>query len=426
MSNFLTDDTKAILLLCGVFGKNCSEKPLTQTEYTALVHWLMTMKMRPCSLLQSGAVVEAAKGSGINRDRLETLLARGVQLGFSVEEWQRNGIWVMSRSDVDYPTRYKKHLKDKAPPLLFGIGHKALLRGGGVAIVGSRNVDAVGEAFTRKAAEACARSNMPVVSGGARGVDQVSMHSALDDGGTSIGVLAENLLKKSLEKRARHAIAEGRLLLISPYHPNARFTVGTAMGRNKLVYAMADFGLVVSSDYKKGGTWTGAQEELRRENNRPVFVRTGEDVPLGNEKLREAGALEWPEFGQSTSLNTELQALCSSHGGNPHPVAGSSDSLCDYIASSVKIKKSDAVQRVSENIASFEQPTDDLIYNAIRPILLKALVEPVTAESVSKRLNVTKNQLAAWLNNAVDEGRVVKLSRPVRYVVASKETLRTE
>jgi len=30
------------------------------------------------------------------------------------------------------------------------------------------------------------------------------------------------------------------------------------MGRNKLIYAMADYGLVVSADCEKGGTWAGA------------------------------------------------------------------------------------------------------------------------------------------------------------------------
>jgi predicted Rossmann fold nucleotide-binding protein DprA/Smf involved in DNA uptake len=29
------------------------------------------------------------------------------------------------------------------------------------------------------------------------------------------------------------------------------------MGRNKLIYAMADYGLVVSAEHKKGGTWAG-------------------------------------------------------------------------------------------------------------------------------------------------------------------------
>ena len=92
---------------------------------------------------------------------------------------------------------------------------------------------------------------MQVVSGGACGADQISMTAALEAGGVTIGILAENLLKKSVERKNRHAIADGRLLLLSPYHPNARFILGTAMGRNKLIYAMADYGLVVSAEQKK-------------------------------------------------------------------------------------------------------------------------------------------------------------------------------
>jgi hypothetical protein len=33
MSDFLTNDTKAIILLCGVLGKDRTAKPLTQAEY---------------------------------------------------------------------------------------------------------------------------------------------------------------------------------------------------------------------------------------------------------------------------------------------------------------------------------------------------------------------------------------------------------
>jgi predicted Rossmann fold nucleotide-binding protein DprA/Smf involved in DNA uptake len=154
---------------------------------------------------------------------------------------------------------------------------------------------------------------MPVVSGGARGVDQFSMTAALDAGGTTIGALADSLLKKSLERNARKAIAEGRLLLISACHPNARFTVGTAMGRNKLIYAMADYGLVVSAEHKKGGTWAGADEELKREHSIPVFVRQGEGVPLGNSKLLGFGAVPWPDKVDRENLReqlTELSAQC--------------------------------------------------------------------------------------------------------------------
>lgn len=306
MNDKLTNNTKAIILLCAVLGKGRAIKPLAQVEYTALVRWLLGEKMQPEDLLQQENIDSAAVGAGIERERLKSLLGRGAQLGFVVEEWHRNGIWIISRSDRDYPARYKKHLKDKAPPLLFGVGDRSLLKGGGVAIVGSRNVDSDGEAFTRKTADACASNNMPVISGGARGVDQIAMTAALDSGGITIGILAENLLKKSLERNARKAISDGKLLLITPYHPNDRFTVAAAMGRNKLIYAMADYGLVVSAEHKKGGTWAGATEELERENALPIFIRSGKNIPTGNKKLLELGAIEWQEATSRDNISQQL------------------------------------------------------------------------------------------------------------------------
>jgi predicted Rossmann fold nucleotide-binding protein DprA/Smf involved in DNA uptake len=293
MNEFLTDDTKAILLLCGVFSKEQTVKPLSIQEYSALVSWLIKIKMRPSNLLQKDIIGDASLNSGINKERLDALLARGIQLGFAVEEWQRNGIWIISRSDSDYPSLYKKHLREYAPPLLYGVGDRSLLKGGGFAIVGSRNIDKEGEHFTEELAKYCVSKKMPVVSGGARGVDQIAMNTSLDCGGVTIGIIADNLLKKSLIRQNRYAIAKKRLILISPYHPNSLFSVGTVMARNKLIYAMADYALVVSAEYKKGGTWAGAVEELKRKNSRSVFVRLGENVPKGNLKLIDFGAKEW-------------------------------------------------------------------------------------------------------------------------------------
>jgi len=294
--NMMSNDAKAIVLLCGRLGTGDDVVPLRQAEYTSLVRWLLNNGMRPADLLEPSNVAPAAIGSGVYEQRLAILLKRGVQLGFAVEKWNRSNIWVVCRSDLDYPTRYKSHLKDKAPPILFGVGDRSLLQGGGLAIVGSRNIDAEAEAFTLEAAEWCARGGLPVVSGGARGVDQIAMKAALDAGGCVVGVLAQNLLKMSVARDARKAIADDRLLLISPYHPEARFTVGTAMGRNKFIYALADYGLVISAEHKKGGTWAGATEELKRKPGRTVFVRMAGSVPTGNGKLLDLGAVQFPLF----------------------------------------------------------------------------------------------------------------------------------
>ena len=419
MSNFLTDDTKAIILLCGFFGKSNSANPLSQREYNALVRWLMSSGLRPKDLLQNENIGPASIGSGIYEQRLESLLGRGVQLGFAVEEWQRNGIWIISRSDADYPARYKSHLKDIAPPLLFGVGDRSLLCGGGLAIVGSRNVDEAGELFTRRVGELCALNRMPVVSGGARGVDQFAMTASLEAGGVTIGVLAENLLKKSLERSARKAISDGRLLLISHCHPTARFTVGTAMGRNKLIYAMADYGLVVSAEHKKGGTWTGAEEELKRECPIPVFVRMGDGVPLGNKKLLELGAVAWPEKSDQTNLKEQLGELSVKSRQKKTPknmslfefqeMQKTSTEEVQNTENAKAILLSDGVEDSSEN------SSEATVYETVLPVILDKLQSPSTVDELSEALDVVKPQLNVWLKKALDEKKVVKLSRPVRY-----------
>jgi len=418
MSNFLTNDTKAIILLCGILGKDRTVKPLMQAEYNALVRWLIREKMRPEDLLQHEKLDLAAVGSGIERERLKSLLGRGVQLGFVVEEWQRNGIWIISRSDSDYPARYKKHLKDKAPPLLFGVGDRSLLRGGGVAIVGSRNVDSDGEAFTRKTAETCAYNNIPVISGGARGVDQIAMTVALDSGGITIGVLAENLLKKSLERNARKAISDDQLLLISPYHPNARFTVGTAMGRNKLIYAMADYGLVVSAEHKKGGTWAGATEELKRDNALPIFIRSGKNIPEGNKKLLELGAIEWQEVISRDNLSQQLSDSAKSVKSNKQENLSLFDLQEQNISQADNSKTDDKQEAVStETIIkdSHMITSESTIYEAVLPIIINQLGSPTAVDELTTILDVSKTQLNSWIKKALNEGRIKKLLRPVRY-----------
>ena len=363
---------------------------------------------------------EASEGSGIDRQRLESLLGRGVQLGFAVEEWQRNSIWIVSRSDADYPARYKRHLKDKAPPLLFGVGDRSLLNGGGLSIVGSRNVDEEGGTFTRQVAELCAYNQMPVVSGCARGVDQIAMTAALEAGGVVIGILACNLLKQSLKRSARHAISDGRLLLLSSYHPKAHFTVGNAMGRNKLIYAMADYGLVVSAEHKKGGTWAGAEEELKRKISLPVFVRVGNNTPNGNNKLLALDAIPWPESIDKNNFKQQLLNLVVQV-QEKQKTPGRFDLQYAQEAESTK------EQQTTKESAYEEMPTIELkrkiqecpesLYEAALPVILSRLENPSTVKDLVETLGVNKTQLNAWLKKAVEENKLDKLSKlkPVCY-----------
>ncbi|MBI4626121.1 MAG: hypothetical protein HY736_23235 [Verrucomicrobia bacterium] len=60
--------------------------------------------------------------------------------------------------------------------------------------------------------------------------------------------------------------------------------------------------LVVNSDFNKGGTWTGAVEQLEKFRFGPVFVRVGGQAGKGNAALVRKGALPWPEPTDASAL----------------------------------------------------------------------------------------------------------------------------
>ncbi len=417
MNTPLTEDTKATLLLCGIFDPKRAKRdavpeelrPLALGEYNALVQWLQNASLRPRDLLQQEQQEAAAVETTLDAARIKVLMARGAQLAFAVEEWQRDGIWVVSRSDVDYPLRYKEHLGKKCPPLLFGVGDRALLRGGGLAVVGSRKVDAASAQFSQRVGALCARNGMSVVSGGAVGVDSVAMQACVDAGGVSIGVLADSLLKKSVECSARTAIADGQLLLISPYHPRAPFYPGNAMGRNKLIYALADCALAVCAQAPKSGTLSGATEELKRANAVPVFVRLAPDVPQGNWELLALGAVPWldmelnEDLAEGQDLASFFRLLGKTLGSTPTVEAVAEVPSVPHEALLGEVEpqeKSDMALRM---------------YEAILSILMDFLEYPHSLDEVAQLCNVSKTQMNVWLKRAVAEKKVVKLTKPLRY-----------
>lgn len=416
MLNKLTEDTKATALLCCYLGKNDEFKPLTPKEYSTLAQAIRLLGKRPNDLFDVNFVQEVCAEINFDDKRVNYLLSRGVQFGISLDEWNQLGIWLISRSDNCYPKRLKSHLKEQCPPILYGIGNKDLLVGGGVAIVGSRNVDEVGENFTRENASLIALQHMTVISGGAKGVDQTAMHAAIDVGGTVVGVLAENLLARSLEKYNRDAINNNRLLLLSPYHPKSKFTVGNAMARNKLIYAMADYGLVVSSDYEKGGTWTGAKEELGRSCAIPVFVRMSEIIPKGNKKLLELGAKIWPKLVNTDNLDSQLKSLANEN-LSINFLFEEKVSVNNIIPEKKnEFKKdynNDSALNTQNNLVKVDYP--QLVFEAVIPFILDVTKEPKTVDELVKELGLKKNQINDWLNLACDKHLVIKLNKPVRY-----------
>ncbi|WP_322807228.1 DNA-processing protein DprA [Thermanaerothrix sp.] len=306
----VSDDSKAILLLCSRLGlppapavvKSKAEGgapegeavlPLTPSEWNALAERLRQHNLRPAHLLrmQDDDLIHLLEGDESSIRRIRVLLERGVGLAFELERLADVGIFPLTRADASYPKRYKERLGKAAPPVLFYAGNIELVEQPGIAVVGSRHADAVAQEAAQRLGEACGYAGLILYSGGAKGVDTLSMQAALDAGGYAVGVLGDSLVR-ALRTWGRW-LRSGHLCLLTPYHPEAGFSVANAMGRNKLIYTLANWAVVVASDKEKGGTWAGAIEALRHRWV-PVLVLTYSGMPAGNLALIEKGGLALP------------------------------------------------------------------------------------------------------------------------------------
>ena len=293
----MSDDGAVVAMLCSHLGLGGSDEPIvapfTLREWNALARKIHDSEIKyPRSLLGLSAE-ELAKHLGVSvaeADRICHLLARGGSIALELEHLAASGIWCVTRMDDAYPARLRNTLKHQAPPVLFGAGEFETLQQPSIAIVGSRNLDESGESFARSLGALCARHAVAVVSGGARGTDRVAMQAALEAGGHAVSILADSLVRTIRQPDVREFVTNGRLVLLTPYRPDNGFSVGVAMGRNKIIYGASDYSVVVSSDYQKGGTWAGAVEALTA-GWCPVFVRSGTNVGAGNRELINKGAM---------------------------------------------------------------------------------------------------------------------------------------
>ncbi|MBI4337692.1 MAG: DNA-protecting protein DprA, partial [Chloroflexi bacterium] len=312
MSGVVSLNTQAVLLLTAPLTLGRGEREarlLTPGEFNRLARCLADDQREPADLLGPEAnELQGKCHTVVDRDRLEKLLGRGFLLSQALERWETRSIWVASRLDPEYPGRLRARLKDGAPAILYGCGEPAILESGGLAVVGSRDVSEALLEYAEDVGRLAARARCTVVSGAARGIDQASMRGALQVGGRVVGVLSDSLERTALAHETREFLMDERLVLVCPYDPLAGFSVGQAMQRNKLIYALADAALVVSSSFETGGTWAGAVEQLEKLRFVPVYVRSDGVTEKGLAALLQKGARPWPDPSGPEELAETLAA----------------------------------------------------------------------------------------------------------------------
>jgi DNA processing protein len=177
------------------------------------------------------------------------------------------GGWLTTPLDAAYPTRL--HDLPDPPAVLYGLGRRAALdRPVLVAIVGTRRPTGVGRDLAARIATRLAHVGVAVVSGLAVGIDAVAHAVTLDVGGVTLGVAGGGLDRPAPRANDRlvRRLLDGGGAIVSELAPAVQPTAGTFPRRNRIISVLATTTIVVEAPARSGALITArhALEQGRR------------------------------------------------------------------------------------------------------------------------------------------------------------------
>lgn len=265
-----------LLLLCCALGE--SVRPLNATEFRHLSR-CMTAHPAPWEEHLRVRTLTARGIEPSEAERIVSLLERREALERYLSE---PGVTALTRISEGFPQRLRA-LGLECPPVLFCRGDVSLLTRRCIALVGARAISPRGRAFAEHIGTLAAREGFTLVSGGAAGADSAAQNACLHAGGSVVCFVPDALRCYPERERVLYCADEGYEL---------PFSSARALRRNHFIHALGEKAFVAQCEAHRGGSWSGAADNLRRGLS-PVFVL--DDGSEGAGALEKLGAQRVPD-----------------------------------------------------------------------------------------------------------------------------------
>jgi DNA processing protein len=218
---------------------------------------------------------QVARQLGIaRRSGLAGAIRRALTDPERVEREMRSlGGWIVTPFDTAFPVRLREI--DPPPAVLLGLGDPRVLADARTAaIVGTRRPTIQGRVLAARVADALTAAGVVVVSGLAVGIDGVAHAATVEGGGRTIAVVGGGLSRPG--PRAHRSLAQAILrtggAIVSELPPDQQPTRGTFPRRNRIISGLAAATIVIEAPARSGALIT-ARHAL--EQGRDLLVAPG-------------------------------------------------------------------------------------------------------------------------------------------------------
>lgn len=218
---------------------------------------------------------ELARDLKLMTEQIKALRQPEMDAAHDLAECGNQGIRAITQQDLLYPFEKLLIAGRARPALLFLKGNVELLKMPAIGISGSRQAAENSLKATNELCERLAEEGWVIVSGGARGVDEVAHLAAIRKGAGTIIVMPTGFFKPNFRDELKKRLDEEKTLLISEFPPEQGWTPGMAMMRNRLIAALSR-GVVLVEPGSRGGT--GGTGKLTQKLGLPLYLLKSDDL----------------------------------------------------------------------------------------------------------------------------------------------------
>ena len=202
---------------------------------------------------------------------------------------RQQGVELVTLYDAAYPSALKE-ISD--PPLVLYVKGKLPTEPYAVAIVGSRECTPYGERAAQQFARVLALKGLPIISGGARGIDAAAHKACLEAGGKTVAVLGCGIdIAYPAQNRSLFAkIVQSGGAVITEYAPGMQPIAANFPARNRIIVGLSRAVLVAEARARSGAVITA---NIAADENREVYCVPGnifDGTSAGCHELIRTGA----------------------------------------------------------------------------------------------------------------------------------------
>ena len=216
-----TDSDHVTMLLTQRFEDSAHSRidPLTTSRYSEVLQHVVEHDREIGHLLSPsrGSIIDSLEDA----EQIDQLLARSVILGAKTEQWSRENIHLLCRTNQSYPRRLLQTMGDAAPPVIYYVGNLDLFYNVGIAILMPPEAPSEIYPYARRIGQGVQRLGGTIAARVMTEYDKTLVNNATSADSAVIGIMDYDFKTIIADRKFRSDLNSGRIMLVTHNCPDS-------------------------------------------------------------------------------------------------------------------------------------------------------------------------------------------------------------